>query len=54
MAKNYNVKITVYHCIYDIEAESVDEAYEMAKSDYMWDEHIMDVIIDVEESDNDN
>jgi hypothetical protein len=50
----FKVNVTVYHAFYDIEASSEEEAKELAASDYIWDDHIMDVIIDVEEVDNDN
>ena len=50
----FKVNVTVYHAFYDIEASSEEEAKELAASDYIWDDHIMDVILDVEEVDNDN
>ena len=50
----FKVNVTVYHAFYDIEASSEEEEKELAASDYIWDDHIMDVIIDVEEVDNDN
>ena len=46
----YKVYVTVYHCIRDIEADSPEEAKELAKEE-IWDDHISDVIIDVEEND---
>jgi hypothetical protein len=49
MAK-FKVYVTVYHRI-DIEANSAEEAKELAK-DEIWDDHIKEVILDVEESDN--
>jgi len=48
----YKVYVTVYHRI-DIEASNKEEAKELVK-DEIWDDHIKDVIIDVEEVDNDN
>ena len=49
MAK-YKVRITVYHQI-DVEADSQADALEQAE-DLIWDDHIKDVIIDVEETDD--
>ena len=46
------VYVTVYHRI-DVEANSAEEAKELAKEE-IWDDHIKDVIIDVEEVDSDN
>ena len=46
---NFDVRITVYHLIDDIEASNEEEAKELATSDYIWDDHIKDCIIDVEE-----
>lgn len=51
MAK-YSVRITVYHQI-DVEADSQADALEQAEQ-VIWDDHIKDVIIDVEEADNGN
>ena len=48
----FDVKVTVYHAIYDIEASNEEEAKELAASDYIWDDHIKGVIIDVEEMDD--
>ena len=45
--KTFKVKVTVYHSI-DIEAANEDEAREEA-NEIIWDDHIKDVIIDVEE-----
>jgi hypothetical protein len=49
----YKAYLTVYHCIYDIEADSPEEAEELASTDYIWDDHIKDIIIDIEEDDDD-
>jgi hypothetical protein len=46
---NYKVYITVYHLIRDIEADSPEEAKQIATEDYIWDDHIMDSIIEAEE-----
>ena len=46
---NYKVYITVYHLIRDIEADSPEEAKKIATEDYIWDDHIMDSIIEAEE-----
>ncbi len=50
----FKVYVIVYHLIDDVEANSAEEAKELASTDYIWDDHIKDVIIDVEEVDNDN
>ena len=50
----FKVNVTVFHAFYDIEASRDEEAKELAASDYIWDDHIMDVILDVEEVDDDN
>ena len=47
--RKFKVYIIVYHMIDDIEANSMNEAQEKASNDYIWDAHIKDVIIDVEE-----
>ena len=49
---NFKVYVTVYHRI-DVEANNVEDAKELAKEE-IWDDHIKDVIFDVEEVDNDN
>jgi len=46
----FKVYVTVYHRI-DIEASNEEEAKELAKEE-IWDDHIKDVIIDVEEMDD--
>jgi hypothetical protein len=48
----FKVYVVVHHMIDDIEANSAEEAKELAASDYIWDDCIKDVIIDVEEIDN--
>mgnify|MGYP007047545557 CR=1 FL=1 len=45
----FNVRITVYHGIDDIEASNEEDAKQKASEDYIWDDHIKDCIIDVEE-----
>ena len=50
----YKAYITVYHCIKDIEADSVSEAREYVKDGTIWDAHIRDVIIDIEEITDDD
>jgi hypothetical protein len=50
MAK-FKVYVTVYHRIDDIEASNEEEAKELAKEE-IWDDHIKDVVIDVEEMDD--
>ncbi len=49
--RKFKVYVTVYHMIDDIEANSMNEAQELAKEE-IWDDHIKDVIIDVEEVDD--
>ena len=46
----HKVRITVYHQI-DVEAHSQADALEQAEQE-IWDDHIKDVIIDVEETDD--
>ena len=43
---NFKVYVTVYHRI-DVEASNKEEAKELAKEE-IWDDHIKDVIMDVE------
>ncbi len=43
----FKVYVTVYHRI-DVEANNAEEAKELAKEE-IWDDHIKDVIIDVED-----
>ena len=47
---NFKVYVTVYHRI-DVEASNKEEAKELAKEE-IWDDHIKDVIMDVEEVDD--
>lgn len=47
--KKYNVIITQYYCIKDIEAESLEEAQRIATEEHAWDDHLRDVTIDAEE-----
>ena len=51
MSKTYTVYVTVYHS-FEVEADSAEEAREDA-GEVIWDDHIKDVIIDVEGVDND-
>ena len=50
MMPRYNAYITLYHKIRDIEANSPDEAKDSAIHDYIWDDHIEDSSIEVEET----
>ena len=50
--KSYKVYITVYHVI-DIDASNRADALEQAEQE-IWDDHIKDVIIDVEEINHTN
>lgn len=47
--KEYSVRITVYHQ-FTVEADSEEQALDMA-NDLIWDDHIKDCIIDIEETD---
>ena len=47
----FKVYVTVYHRI-DVEANSAEEAKELVQEE-IWDDHIKDVIIDVEGVNND-
>lgn len=49
----YKVYINVYHVIEDIEADSPEEAKELATTEYIWDAHIIDCDFEVEENSND-
>lgn len=49
MKRLFNIRVTVYHS-FDVEADSYEEARDKAE-DVMWDDHVKDVIIDVEERD---
>lgn len=44
----YTAYICVYHRIDGIEANSIEEAEELAISDYIWDDHITDSKIDIQ------
>ena len=48
--KNFTVYITISHRINDIEAADKEEAKRIAEEDCLWDDHIRDVVIDVEEN----
>jgi len=52
MPKSYTVYVTVYHRIDDVEADRLEEAKELATTDYIWDDHIIDCRIEAEESDD--
>ena len=49
---NFKVYVTVYHRIDGIEADNAEEAREIAIEE-IWDDHVKDVIIDVEETTDD-
>ena len=51
MSKTYTVYVTVYHK-FEVEADSPEAAKDEA-AEVIWDDHIKDVIIDVEGVDND-
>ena len=50
MTKSYTVYISVYHRIDNVEADSPEEAEELATTDYIWDEYIKDSCIEAEEN----
>ena len=50
MTKTYAVYVTVYHRIDGVEADSIEEAEELATSDYIWDDHITDCCVEAEET----
>lgn len=54
MMPKYKAYVTVYHLIKDIEADNIEEAKDSAIHDYIWDDHIIDSTIEVEETDNGN
>ena len=46
--KTYKAYVTVYHVI-EIEAENASEARKKAGNGAIWDDHIQEVAVDVEE-----
>ena len=50
----YRAYLTVYHGIYDIEADSPEEAEELVQTDYIWDDYIKDIILDIEAEEPDD
>jgi len=52
MPKSYTVYISVYHRIDNVEADSPEEAEELATTDYIWDDHITDCCIEAEGNDD--
>lgn len=46
---SYKVYVTVYHTIDDVEADSPEQAKEIVTTDVIWDDHVKDVAVDVEE-----
>lgn len=44
----YKVKVTVYHS-FEVEAETEEDAREEANH-VMWDDHVKDCVIDIEET----
>lgn len=49
----YKAYINVYHVIKDIEADSLEEAKDLAINDFVWNDHVLDCSIRVEETSND-
>jgi hypothetical protein len=47
--KEYSVRVTLYHK-FTVEAASQEEATEIACQE-LWDDHVKDCIIDIEETD---
>lgn len=52
MPKNYTVYVTVYHQIDNVEANSPQEAEELAETDYIWDDYICHYDIEAEEKED--
>ena len=50
MPKTYTVYVTVYHK-FEVEADNPEAAKDEA-TEVIWDDHIKDVVIDVEEGDD--
>ena len=51
--KEYRVHVAVYHS-FTVHAQNQDEAHRIASDDVIWDDHITDCNIDIEESKDDN
>ena len=49
--KEYRVRVAVYHS-FTVRARNKDEAHRIASDDVIWDDHIADCNIDIEESDD--
>ena len=45
----YKVYINVYHLIKDIEADSPEEAKNLATNEYIWNDHVIDCDMKAEE-----
>jgi len=50
--KEYRVRVAVYHS-FTVQARNKDEAHRIASDDVIWDDHITDCNIDIEESKDD-
>lgn len=48
MEKTYRVHVAVYHS-FTVDAESEEQAHEIASNDVIWDDHIVDCNIVIEE-----
>ena len=46
--KEYRVRVVVYHS-FTVHARNEDEAHRIASDDVMWDDHIVDCNLDIEE-----
>lgn len=49
----YKVYINVYHVIKDIEADSPEEAKNLATTEYIWNDHVLDCDMKAEKTSND-
>jgi|DEB0MinimDraft_10_1074344.scaffolds.fasta_scaffold278804_2 hypothetical protein len=52
MPKSYTVYISQYCRIDNVEADSPEEAEELAVTDYIWDDHIVDSCVEAEENED--
>lgn len=48
MEKTYRVNVTVYHS-FTVEAENEEQAHEIASYDVVWDDHIKDCHMTIED-----
>lgn len=46
--KTYRVRVVVYHS-FTVDAEDLEQAHEIASNDVIWDDHIVDCEVRIEE-----